>query len=512
MSLSRIRELWSGLDTRSQVTLVGGLVAVLATFYVLYGFASRQSFATLASGLDPAKTGQAEQARAAAGLSYRVAGGGTELDVPTGQLAQARVALAEKGVLDSSGDSFKVFDKASFGATDFQQQVQYQQALQQQVAGTIEQIQGVNRASVELVLPEDRLFADSSAKATAAVLVDGGSALPAATIQGIAHLVASSVKGLRADDVSIADETGALLWPPAGAGAGGEPGAASKLQADRLYASELSAQVNALLDSTLGPGKALARVHADLDADRSTIDRVTYAKKGVPLSQQTQTETLQSKGGGAVLPAGTKTNTSGASYAGTTGSNGSSQYRNTTETTTYGVDKTVEHSVVAPGNVRKLDVALVVDRSVPAGQVASLQRSVASLVGLTPKRGDTIAVSRIDFAKPPAPGSGGGPLAALGNPLSLAKDGVLALLAVGFLVAMRRALARREREASVPSPTWLRELEGGVTVAELEAGPSAPQLPPALAESRSALREQIEEIASTSPEAIAGQVAQWMKE
>jgi flagellar M-ring protein FliF len=507
MNPTHLREAWSGLELRSQVTLIGGLIAVLGTFYLLYGYASKQSYTTLATGLDPAQTGQAEQTLAAAGIPYRVTTGGTELDVSAGQLSQARIALAEKGVLGSAGSGFSVFNKTSLGTTDFQQQVQYQQALQSEIAQTIEQIQGVNSASVSLVLPDNTLFSTQTAKATAAVLINGGSSLDAQTVQGIAHLVASSVKGLGTQDVTITDETGSLVWPTATSG--GAANATSKLQADSLYSSQLSAQVNALLTSTLGPNKALARVHADLNADQTTVDKISYAKKGVPLTKQTQSETLTSKGGTASVPAGAAANTA-ANIAATTGAGGSSNYSNSTSNTDFGVAKTVQHSVVAAGSVNKLDVALIVDTSVPAAAVTSLQKSVESLVGLDPKRGDTMAVSRIAFAKQPAAktAAAGGPMAMLGNPISLAKDAAVGIAALVFLFLMRRSLKRREGEASVPAPTWLRELQSGLTVAELEGSPSL-QLPAARPD---AVGEQLQEIANTQPQAIASQVSQWMKE
>jgi flagellar M-ring protein FliF len=515
MNIARLREGWSSLETRNQLTLVGAVLAVLVTFYFLYSMSGKQSYTTLATGLDPAQTGDWEKTLSSSGIAYKVGTGGTELDVPASQVSAARVALAEKGMLSSSQSAFSSFNKTSLGTTDFQQQVQYQQALQAEIASTIEQIQGVNSATVALVLPTDTLFADEQSKASASVLVNGGGTLDSSTVAGIAHLVSSSVKGLDAQNVTITDDTGALLWPTSTSG-GGAGNADSKLQADNLYGSQLASQVNALLTSTLGPNKALAQVHADLDVDQTTLDKVTYAKKGVPLNAQTQTETLTSKGGGAQLPAGASTNTTTLpSYAGTTsGTNSQSQYKNQTSTTSYGVDKTISHSVVAPGTVNKLSVALMVDSSVPQAQVASLQKSVSSLVGLTPSRGDTIAVTRLAFAKQPtAATASSGPLAMLGNPLGMAKDVLVGLAALIFLFMMRRALKRREGESSVPTPTWLRELEAGQTVAELEAGgPPVPALPAGVIERRNAVREQVEEIAENSPEAIASQVAAWMKE
>jgi flagellar M-ring protein FliF len=363
---------------------------------------------------------------------------------------------------------------------------------------------------VQLVLPDDSLFADEQSKASAAVLVTGGSGLDSSTVRGIANLVASSVKSLEARHVTITDETGSLLWPT-GDAAGGSS-AHTKLEADNLYSAQLAGQINALLASTLGAGTALARVHADLNVDQTTIDKVTYAKRGVPLTQQIETETLKSKGGGAALPAGTSANAS-PSYAAAAGATGQSQYNNKKDSTSFGVDKTIQRSIVAPGSVNRLDVALVVDKSVPPAQVTSLQKSIASLAGISPTRGDTMAVSRIAFAKrTPAAAVKGSPLSLFQDPLGLAKKAVVVVAALLFLVTMRRALARRERDASVPEPKWLREIESGMTVAELEAAPVQRALPSAGQVERTEIFEQVDEISQKKPEAIAHQVATWMKE
>ncbi|MFL5963053.1 MAG: flagellar basal-body MS-ring/collar protein FliF [Gaiellaceae bacterium] len=507
-AVARFKETWNGLETRGQVTLVGAALAVLVTMFLLYSFASRPSYTTLATGLDPAKTGQAQKALDAAGVAYTIANGGTEIDVRAGQESRARVALATKGVLSGGRVDFSIFDKQSLGATDFQQQVNYQRALEGEVATTIEAIQGVTAAQVQLVLPQESLFASSQQHATAAVLITGGSNLDGATVRGIAHLVASSVKGLDAQSVTITDETGSMLWPQSG-GDGGT-GASTKLQADQLYAAQLSSQINTLLTTTLGSGKALARVNADLNVDKTSIDQVTYAKKGAPLTQQTDQEKLTSKGGGAAVPAGTSVNTPSPSYPAVGSSNSQSNYTHQTAQTTYGLAKKVQHTEVAPGSVRRLDVALLVDRSVPAAQVAQLRRSVASVAGVVPARGDTLAVSRITFAKQtPATVAGSSPLGFLQNPLSLAKGGLAVLGSIVFLFLMRRTLKRREGEAVVAEPTWLRELEGTVPLRELEEAPATFALPPSELDG---FKTELEEIARRSPEALALQVNQWMKE
>ncbi len=511
MNLTSLRETWNGIDTRGQLTLAASLLAVVGTLFLLYTFASRPSYTTLASNLQPAETAKAESALGAAGIAYKTESGGTQIAVQSGQEASARVALAEKGVLNGSHVGFELFDKTSLGATDFQQTVNYQRALEGEIASTIEQIQGVSSASVQLVLPEATLFADQQAKATAGVLVDGGSGLDAATISGIAHLTAASVKSLDAQHVTITDETGALLWPTS---SGTGPTTSGKLQADALYAAQLTGQINALLAATLGPGKAIARVHADLNADETTIDKVTYAKRGVPLTKQTGLESLNSKGGApASLPSGANTNTTPSYAATAAGGKSQSQYKHATNSTTFGVDKTIKRSVLAPGTINKLDLALVVDTSVPAAQVASLKKSVAGMAGITPSRGDTFAVSRVAFAKPPKAAPKPGPVDGLmSDPLSMARNALIGLGSLVFLFLMRRALKRRESDPSVPEPTWLREIQSGsMTVAQLESAGGHVALP-ASGSKQSPASRQVEEMVRSQPNAVANQVAAWMKE
>ena len=178
-----------------------------------------------------------------------------------------------------------------------------------------------------------------------------------------------------------------------------------------------------MLTSTLGAGKAQARVQADLNVNQQTINSTTYADKGTPLSTQTSDEKLKSSGGSAILPAGTSSNTTTTpTYAAGTSGNSTSNYQNKSGTTNFGVDKTISKTTVAPGTVNRLNVALLIDSSVPAATVTSLKQSVASMAGIDPKRGDTLAVSQIAFAgQNTSNTTSSSPIAMLGNPVSLAK-------------------------------------------------------------------------------------------
>ena len=505
-SVGRFRDVWKGLEPKGQLAVVGSGLAVVVTFFLLYSFLSRPSYTPLLTGTDPSEAADVAKTLDAAGIRYRLANGGTEIDVQSGSESRAQVALAEKGLPKGGHVGFELFDQKSLGQTQFQQQVDYQRALEGEIARTLEQVQGVSAAQVQLVLPEDSLFADEGSNASASILLTGGSSLDAATVRGIAHLVAGSVKELKPDAVTITDETGALLWPTGDGGAG--VSATSKLAAQERYSTQVAGAINALLAQTLGPNKAQARVHADLNVDQTTVDKVTYAKKGTPLKTQTDLETLQSKGGGgASAPAGVSSNVPTYGNAAGGGAGGNSNYKHQVDSTDFGVNKTVERTTVAPGAVNRLDVALLLDQSIPAAQAAAIQKTVAGVAGIDPKRGDTITVQRIAFAKQP---EAKGPAAAgpLSDPLSLAKPVGIVLAALGFLLFARRGLKRRETDPVAAEPTWLREIEQQLTVAELERGPTRA----ALQAGEATIKDQVEDIVKREPEQIAAQIGQWLKE
>ena len=206
----------------------------------------------------------------------------------------------------------------------------------------------------------------------------------------------------------------------------------------------MQATLGALIARTVGADKAQVQVHADLNVDQSTQEKLDYAKKGTPLQDDKETESLKGTGGAARRhrrrggqPADLRADRRGRF-------GGNSDYKRTTGTTDYGVAKTVTHTKIAPGAINKLDVALLVDKSVPAAQATQLKNAVAAAAGINPKRGDTMTQSTVVFAKPKAvPGPAGLPVPpALLGPLKYVGIGLASLL---FLFFMTRALRRREK-------------------------------------------------------------------
>jgi flagellar M-ring protein FliF len=455
--------LFAAMPTRGKIALAGSALVFVLVAYMLFSVASQPSYTTVAAGITTAQAAKAMTTLQSAGIGAKLINGGTGVAVLRGKEAQANVALAGQGLSGGTQQSIQL-NNLKLGASSLQQQVAYQGALESQISGAIDQIDGITGAQVQLTLPQNQLFAQDQQAATAAVLLGGDSStLGAGAVRGIASLVSSSVQGLKPANVTITDSTGALLWPNGNGGGAG----LSKQASEAAYDAQLQAQLMAMLARTVGPNKATVQVHADLNVDQARSQQLTYNKKGVPLQTKTSKETLTSSGGGSTGTAGTAANL--PTFAQTTGTaGGKSAYSNQTTDTSLGVGKTITNTTIAPGTVNKVDVALVLDKTVPAAQATQIKNAVATAAGLQSPR-DVITMSQVPFVKAPAPAA---PAAtsllppALAGPIKIFGAGFLAIL---FLFFMTRNLKKRESDTLLEEPTWLKQIGAPRSLGSLEA-------------------------------------------
>jgi flagellar M-ring protein FliF len=516
-----IRQITSRLTPRGWLLLGAGTLAGIVFIYLFVHMVSKPSYSTIATGLEPAQTGKMTGALDQQGIGYELQNNGTALAVQSNETARARVALAGAGLLGNTQPGFSLFEKSSLGESNFQQQVTYQRALQGQLEQTIDNIQGVSGAQVELVLPsqQNQLFGESQNAASAAVLLSGSSSssLDSTSVHGIAQLVASSVPGLQLRKVTITGASGQLLWPSQEGEPGG--GADGKQAAEERYDDSMEASLDTMLAQTLGAGKAEVQVYATLNTNQTTQESLTYGKAGVPLQQSKNLETLTGSGGSAA--AGTANI---PAYA-QTGGSGKSNYKHEVTSSALGVDKTVIHSTVTPGAVENQHVSVLLDHSVPAASIPAVKEAITNAAGINSKRGDTISIGQMAFAKPVSPAAAE---SATGGIVGYAKYVLIGIASLIFLFFTTRALRKREREAIDHQPPWLRELELPIRLSELQReSASAPgdgggrEPVPALAAAGAGsgddgaplpVRKQVENLAQSSPDRVAQQVRNWMQE
>jgi flagellar M-ring protein FliF len=503
-----IRQVTSRFTPRGWLILGGATLAGIMFIYLFLGMVSKPSYSTLATGLEPAQTGKMTSALDTQGIAYELQNNGTALAVQSDETARARVALASAGLLGNTQPGFSLFEKTSLGESNFQQQVTYQRALQGQLEQTIDNIQGISGAQVELVLPsaQNQIFGENQNASSAAVLLSGTSSMSSTSVRGIAQLVASSVPGLQSNKVTITDGTGQLLWPSQGGE--GASSATGKQAAEERYDQETEANLDTMLAQTLGAGKAVVQVNATLNTNQTTQESLTYGKAGVPLQQSKNLETLAGNGSGAGA-----TGTANIPAYTQTGASGKSNYKHEVSASSLGVDKTVTHSTIAPGAVESQHVSVLLDHSVPASSVPAIKEAVTNAAGVQAKRGDTISIGQMAFAKPTAASAA----EAGGGMLGYAKYALIGIASALFLFFTTRTLRRREQEGIDHEPAWLRELELPVRLTELEREtPSAPtealSPAPGAGATGNPVRRQVEQLAESSPDRVAQQLRSWMQE
>ncbi|MCE5334089.1 MAG: flagellar M-ring protein FliF [Desulfobacteraceae bacterium] len=418
--LRRLRQFAETLSLQQKISYAGGLVVLLAALAFLLYLNNRTDYSPLYAGLSQSDMGEISQALKAKKIPYRATDG--SIEVPKEQLYETRLTLASEGIPKGSGSGFEIFDQQKLGSTEFVQKINYQRALQGELARTINGMSEIQESRVHLVLPEESLFKEDRKPPSAAVVVKlrSGAKMEQKQLQGIAHLVAATVRGLEEDRITIMSTDGKVLYKK---NAQDQAANLSNTQIERKQRMEddMRQKIQTMLEQVLGPNKVLARVALDLDQNQVQIAEETYnPDSAVVRSQQRTTETSEGKEAGAKGNPDTPINLEGkllqsAPQGGGEGAKGGKQFNRQREIVNYEINKTSKQIVQMPGNIKKISVAVIVDgryenkagndgKQKPAyvaraaDEMKSIEELVKKSVGYNESRGDQITVSNIPFA------------------------------------------------------------------------------------------------------------------
>lgn len=471
------------------------VVIILAAVAAMWGFgrwATAPAWVPLVQGADLQAVGDITSGLDDAGIPYRLEAGGTGVSVTEAELARARVALAGEGLTPGRRPGFELFDRPSWGMTEFTQRVNYRRALEGELQRSIATMRGVDDAQVHLALEESSLIRQSSRPAEASIVLSlrrNGSWDPG-MVEGVQALVAGSVEGLTTENVTVMDDSGRLL--SLAASPGGMGGSARQLEMRQDVEEYLESKAQALLDRVVGPENATIRVAADLDFDR--LDRTTHEvdpESRVPVQEQLE----------EIIPGNEDQGASSVSSS-----------------STFETSRSVETLTREGVRIARLSVAVLVDDKTaegapwPSGELARIQSLVRNAVGLDPARGDEISVQAVPLDPVSVPGATATPapgpgilewVRVLQRPV-LGLLGVLVTLLLVFrLLGQLGASAPVARSlAGAPDAVGLPAGSGGGSVAEAQrpAARSRPDLPPPRA------------VEVERPEMTARVVRAWMKE
>jgi flagellar M-ring protein FliF len=477
------------------------------------------------------------------GIGYELRNDGGTVMVPKDRVARLRMSLAGEGLPKGGGVGYEIFDKSdALGTTSFIQNINNLRALEGELARTITALDRVAAARVHLVLPERPLFSRDKVEPSASIVLKVRGTLDAQQVRAIRHLVASAVNGLKPQRVSIVDEAGRLLADGSGNDDLGEVSADERRTS---FEKRLSAQVDAIVSSVVGPGRARIQVSADFDFNRITETSDKYDPEGrVVRSSQTREELSASETRDNQVTVGNEIPGNNQQRPGAAAPDGNApprdQNRKSEEIVNYEISKTTKTEVTEGGRVNRISVAVLVDgvygkndsgdvvyeprTKEEIEQIAALVRTA---IGFDQKRGDQVEVVNLRFAETPAT-----PISAPDGwlaGLQFTKDdimraiemGVMGLLGLVVLLMVVRPLVRRMLASDVPAVAALPAAGAQLTdvlaaVESIKAEPSETARKIDIAQIQGQVHAQsvqkVGELADRNPSEAVSIIRQWMTE
>ncbi len=414
------------LSQQQKLAAAAAVALVIALIAGVLMWNRAPDYAVLFSNLDERDGGQIIAALQQQNVPYRMSPNGNAILVPPGQVHETRLRLAAEGLPKGGLAGFELMDGQKLGISQFNEQINYQRALEGELSRTVQAIAAVASARVHLAMPKQTAFLRDDQRPTASVMVNlrPGRVLAENQVAGIVHLVSSSVPRMTAEGVNIIDQNGKLLTEQADplmrAGLN-----ASQLEYVRLLENGFIERIDSILVPLVGKGNFGAQVAADVDFNQVERTAETYKPNPSPdqaiRSQQT-TESINPLPGAQGVP-GALTNqppvpatapiTTPAVGAGQ-GTQGAVNSSNRSAVLNYEVDRNIQHVKQAVGQVKRLSVAVVVNsRTIPGpdgaptevpltdDEINRITNLVREAVGYNPDRGDTINVASAAFAADP---------------------------------------------------------------------------------------------------------------
>ena len=361
---------WTELGINQKVSLILAVILVFAGMAAMLVWSGRPQMVMLYGGMDSKDMSDVVKALDEQAISYEIRAGNS-IFVPKESVYKVRMDLASKGVPNGGSIGYEIFDRTTFGVSDFVQRTNYTRALQGELQRTIMQLRGVRTARVMIVIPQNRLMvSDKPVKATASVMVDtGGKQLEQDAVNSIRFLVANSVEGLDANDVVVVDAAGRDLT--AGLVEDKVVGAASgQFKFRKGLEDYFASKVETMLARVVGPQNVVARVSVDLDNQASTLTEDKYDPNGQVVRSQTQSDevnrTTEVKQSAPVVANNTPGGGEPAPVA-AEAPHSTSEQSHKNKSVNYEINHSRVETVKSPGGISRVTAAVFVSRRYTTG-------------------------------------------------------------------------------------------------------------------------------------------------
>jgi len=520
---AQLKQFWSSRTSKQRLLLGAGAAATIGLVGLFANLMATPDYKPLMSGLEPADAQTITAELKAKNILYQVSADGKSISVPADQVDAARLEIASNQSTHSGRMGFEIFDKVSWGQTEFDEKVNYQRALEGELERTITTLANVKSARVHLVMATDSVFIDRDRGAKASVtlkLARGG--LTRDETAAIQRMVSGAVEGLKPSDVSIIDADSNEALNESGDSAGEEG---------------MERQMTQRLMTTLTPvvGADHLRASVNVEYDQGTMEQ-SQEKYDPSVSAPLQIQrTEDSTGSGKPAVGGVPGTTSNVPQklpnvppASTIGDESSNAQMSKTESATYGVNKVTTHSMEPAGRIKRITAALLVDDAITRKlekdgkwsetrtkrspqELQQIQLLAQNAIGVDTARGDVVTVQNLSFASSP-PNEVAAPSAlekarkGLADYSTLVRYAMLTILFVMAYMLMVRPLQKKVLAQEVPLPQP--ELPGA---ADASLALPAVTVPAAILSAR-ALKEQLGTQVAAEPAKSARLLQAWLRE
>ena len=384
-----MKKLWNGLDGAQKL---GMLVLIILTIIAATFFLSKAmepDWVVLYSDLSEVDTIGITEGMKKNGYRYKVSEDHKSVLVPSNVRDEMRVFVAENDLIKNQDTGFELLDNMQLGSTDFKNKLTKQRIFQGELTRSIEKIQGIKYARVQLAEPERSIFEDSDEKPTASVILvlEPGYKIKSSQVKAIKNLVAYSIPRMTAEQVFITDQNGNSLSDETSKSSTDMESFKSNLE------KETAKKVSTVLEKIVGKGNVSVQVNADIDFNsaKATIESyipLTDEKgTGVVTSSQTEVETYENPNNiqnpQNLTPPVTV--------------NRNLNYSKQKTAINYSVSKEVKQVVYAPGTIKRLSIAVAINKVLTDAEKEEVKSLIQSASGIDYSRGDVISVSGLQF-------------------------------------------------------------------------------------------------------------------
>ena len=532
LTLNEIKEkfknLLSSKDFLKNLLFGLGLVAIILLLSaILLRDLSKERYGVLYTGLNPEDAGKILSVLQEEHIPYRVEGNGSIILVPKKKIYEVRLKLASKGLPNARSVGFEIFDEPKMGATHFQENINYLRAIEGELARTIQRIDAVKEAKVNIAMPQDSIFAreEDETKASVVVSLWPGRDLSKEQVKAIVFLVSHAVPKLKPKNVTVVDNRGRVLSDLIEEK---DEEAKDIVDIKRKLKREIEKSVESMLARALGPQKVVVR--ANVDVETAKIDKEDQIVDPDKVAVVSERKIQEKERGFQKQPLGAPGTPTNVPATINRGNGNLIKDRNKKDTTTnYDVTKSLIKTEQNVFKVKRITVGVLIDGKYNTvevngtkkvvfeprseAEIKAYERLIKSAVGFDEKRGDRVTVVSVPFETGPL-GSAkiGSGTQGWGQGYQIyAIAGSIALLLLGALFFILRGIRKARKEQQQRELEQLQAASHLEQVAEAAKGLHEKELEQFDLSNEPSFQKVVEMI-DENPEIVANMISKWMKE